>query len=84
MKEFAIYTGLRIGLFLACYAVFAGAWGLLNHDVNFIWPFVAAVVVSSLLSYKFLQGPREEFARRVQARADRASAKFESMKSRED
>jgi hypothetical protein len=84
MKEFAIYTGLRIGLFLACYAVFAGAWGLINHDVNFIWPFVAAVVVSSLLSFKFLQEPRERFAQRVQARAERASEKFESMKSRED
>ncbi|HEX7739818.1 MAG TPA: DUF4229 domain-containing protein [Marmoricola sp.] len=87
MKDFWIYTGLRIGLFVACYAVFAGASVLISGnagDANFLWPFVAAVLVSAVLSYKVLQTPRNRFARRVQDRAERATAKFEAMKSHED
>ena len=86
MKDFLIYTLGRIGLLIACYAVFAGLWVLAFKDSQglLIWPFVAAVIVSSLLSLKFLKGPRERFARHVEARAERATARFEEMKARED
>ncbi|WP_310961407.1 DUF4229 domain-containing protein [Nocardioides terrisoli] len=86
MKDFLVYTALRILMFVVCYAVFAGLWTLIWGDSGaaYIWPFVAAAVVSSLLALKYLQGPRERFARRVEERAARATAKFEEMRSRED
>ena len=43
-----------------------------------------AIVVSSLLSLKFLAPQRERFAAVVQARAQRATARFEERKSKED
>jgi len=41
-------------------------------------------VVSSLLSFKLLQGPRDRLAHRVQDRADKASAKLEGLRTKED
>jgi hypothetical protein len=86
MKDFVIYTAMRIGLFLACYAVFAGIAVLVTNSngANLVWPFVAAVIVSAGLALKFLKGPRERFAARVQERAARATARFDELKARED
>jgi hypothetical protein len=86
MKEFAVYTALRLLLFLLCYAVFAGLWALAwgRSDGLLVWPFVGAIIVSSLLSLRYLRGPRERFAQRVQQRAERATARFEELKARED
>lgn len=86
MKHFLIYTVARLGLLLLCYAVFAGLWVLAfdNDQGMLIWPFIAAVIVSSVLSLKLLQGPRERFAASVQARAERASKGFEERRARED
>ena len=47
-------------------------------------PFLAAVLISALLSLKLLAPQRERFAAVVQARAERASARFEERKARED
>jgi len=41
-------------------------------------------VLSSLLSLRLLAGPRERVAESVEARAGRAKAKFEEIRSRED
>jgi hypothetical protein len=86
VKEFWVYTGLRIGLFFVCYAVFAGIWVLVvgGSQGSVLWPFVIAVLVSSVLSLKLLSRQREAFARRVQERAARASERFEEMRSKED
>ncbi|MGN6782597.1 MAG: DUF4229 domain-containing protein [Marmoricola sp.] len=86
MKDFVVYTALRILLFVACYAVLAGLWVLLGGGDTgaFVWPFIGAALVSSLLSLRLLDGPRERLAASVQARASRASARFEEMKARED
>ncbi|MGN6251855.1 MAG: DUF4229 domain-containing protein [Marmoricola sp.] len=86
MKAFVVYTVLRILLFVACYAVLAGIWVLVggNSSSAFVWPFVGAAVISSLLSLRLLNGPRERFAASVQARAERATARFEEMRSSED
>ena len=86
VKHFLVYTGLRIGLFLVCWAVLVGIGSLAfggGTKVG-IWTFVLAAVLSSLLSLRFLAAPRERFAQSVQARAERASAAFEEMKTRED
>jgi hypothetical protein len=86
VKHFLIYTGLRIGLFVLCWAALAGIGTLVfdNSTKVGIWALVLAAVLSSLLSLRYLSGPRERFAQSVQARAERATAAFEEMKTRED
>ena len=85
MKPFVIYTVLRLSLFITCYAVLAGIWALIFGKSGLLLvPFLLAVIVSSLLSLKLLAPQRERFAAVVQARAERASSKFEEIKARED
>jgi hypothetical protein len=85
MKAFVIYTVLRLLLFVSTYAVIAGIWVLaFGEDGLLLVPFLAAVIVSSLLSLKLLAPQRERFAAVVEARAHRASQKFEERKARED
>ena len=80
-----IYTVLRLGLFVLCYAVLGGLyWLVIGHTGALLWPFLAAIVVSSLLSFKYLARYRNQFADVVQARAERATANFEKRKARED
>ena len=85
MKDFVVYTGLRIVLFVLVYAVLFGiARALDAGDDAWIWILIGAAVISSVLSLRLLAGPRERLARSVQERAERASAKFEEMKTKED
>jgi hypothetical protein len=86
VKHFVIYTVLRLALLLATYAVLSTITVLLfgsSTGVWFVTLFVAAVV-SSVLSLKLLAGPRERLAESVEARAGRAKARFEEIRSRED
>ena len=84
MKEFWIYTGLRVLLFLGALAVVAGIWAATAGEVPILWAVVIAFLVSGVGSYFLLARQREAFARRVEARASRASAAFEQRKARED
>jgi len=85
VKAFAIYTGLRLALFLVCYVVLGGLYLLVIGETgSLVWPLIAAVVVSSLLSLKYLAPQREAFAAVVDARAHKAAARFEERKARED
>lgn len=80
-----IYTLLRLLLFVTTYAVIAGAWLLVfGRSGVLLVPFVAAVVISSVVSLKVLAPQRERFAAVVEARARRASTKFEEIRSKED
>lgn len=84
MKEFWTYTGLRIALFVASFGVVAGVWMLVADEVPLLWAVVIAFVLSGVASYVLLNPQREAFARRVEARAARASAAFEASKAKED
>ena len=84
MKEFVVYTGLRILLFLAALGVVLGVWVLVAGQANLLAGFVIAFVLSGIGSYYLLNGPREALAQRVDARARAASTKFEEMRARED
>ena len=84
MKEFVVYTGLRILLFLATLAVVLGAWVLLADEANLFVAVVIAFVLSGVGSYYLLERQRSAFASRVEARAERASAAFEERRARED
>ena len=84
MKEFWVYTLLRLVLFLASFGVVAGAWVLIAGEVNLLVAIVAAFLLSGLGSYYLLDRQREALARRVQVRAEAATAKIEEMRSKED
>jgi hypothetical protein len=86
VKHFVIYTVLRLGLFLATAVVLSAAAVPLFGGSGAVWfvTLLAAAVISSLLSLRYLAGPRERFAESVEARAGRAKAKFDEIRSRED
>ena len=85
MKEFVVYTVLRIVLFLASFGVVVGLMALaFGGRYNLFWAVVLAFLISGIGSYFILDRQREEFARRVETRASRATAAFEERKARED
>ena len=76
MKEFALYTVARLGIFVGCYllvlALVAAVAG--RDSASGIWPLIVAVLVSAVVSAYALRGLRERFTARVHARADRMAA----------
>jgi ABC-type bacteriocin/lantibiotic exporter with double-glycine peptidase domain len=84
VKEFVVYTAMRVGLFVASLVAVAWIWTLFADEVPVVWAVVIAFVVSGLASYFVLNRQREAFARRVERRAERMQERFEQMKSKED
>ncbi len=84
MKEFWIYTLLRISLFLGSLGIVVGVWFLIDGQVPVLWAVIIAFLISGLGSYFLLNGPRARFAQRVERRADRMSARYEEMRAKED
>lgn len=84
MKEFWIYTGLRVVLFAASLGIVVGVWFLFAESVPIWWAVVIAFLMSGIGSYFLLNAPREALARRVETRAERMSSKFEQMRAKED
>ena len=84
VKEFVVYTLLRLVLFLATWGILIGAWVLISGKASLGLTFLLAFVISGIGSYFVLRGPREAFARKVEVRASRATERFEEMRSKED
>ena len=84
VKEFAVYTLLRLVLLAGSFAIVAGIWLAVADEVPLLWVLVIAFVMSGVASYFILNRPREQFAQRVDERARRASVAFEARKARED
>lgn len=84
MKDFWIYTGLRLLLFIGSVAIVAAVWAVFDKQISAIGVIIVAAILSSIASWKLLQVPRERFAHRVQDRAERAASKFEEIKAKED
>ena len=84
MREFVVYTALRLVMFAAAFAIISGIWLAVSDSVPVMWALIIALVVSGIASYVVLDRQRERFARRVDERARRATAAFEAMKARED
>ena len=85
MKEFVVYTALRIVLFLASFGIVVGVMALLSDgSYNLFWAVVLGFLISGIGSFFILDRQRQAFAQRVESRAARASAAFEERKSRED
>jgi hypothetical protein len=73
VKEFAVYTAARLGVFVGCYAVVLAVAALVGgRDAALgLWPLVVAVLLSAAVSAYALRGLRDRFAANVQARAER-------------
>jgi hypothetical protein len=84
VKEFAVYTALRLLMFAATFGIVLGVWLLVGGKANIFVIVVIAFILSGLGSYFLLNGQREAFAQRVDARAARATKAFDEMKARED
>jgi hypothetical protein len=84
VKEFWVYTGLRLLIFVASFGVVVGVWFLLDDRVPIVWALLLALLISGIGSYFALHRQREAFARRVEERASRMSARMEEMRSKED
>ena len=84
MKEFVIYTGLRLLMLAATFGVVIGIWLLVAGNANIPLAIVIAFVLSGLGSWFLLGRPREALAQRVEVRAARATKAFEERKAKED
>lgn len=86
MKEFVVYTLARLGLFVVAWVLVVLVFLLLTEDqaVPMLWPFLAAIVASSIASVYLLRRQRERFAAVVERRAAAASRRFEAARSKED
>jgi len=83
VKEFAIYTLARIGLFVASYVVITGLFMAFGTSA-ILFQLVLAALVSAVASYYLLQGPRQRFAARVDERATNIARRFEESRAKED
>ena len=85
MKEFVVYTAMRLVLFVASFGVVVGLMALFfDGRYNLFWAVILAFLISGVASFFILDRQREAFARRVEGRAAKASAAFEERKARED
>jgi hypothetical protein len=84
VKEFVVYTALRLLMLAATFAIVLGIWLLVGEKANIIAVIVIAFVISGIGSYFLLNGQREAFAQRVELRAARAAKAFDDRRARED
>ena len=84
MKEFWIYTGLRLLLFSASVVIVGAIWLAVAHSANVMWVLIISLVLSGLASFFLLGRQRAALAQHVNDRARRASTRFEEIKAKED
>ncbi|RJS46128.1 DUF4229 domain-containing protein [Nocardioides cavernaquae] len=87
VKDFVVYTALRLLLFLATAAVVMGAWRLITGELSQTASFVcliASFLFSGIVALKLLEPQRARFARRVEDRASAAASKLDELRSKED
>ena len=84
MKEFVVYTGLRLLMFLATFGIVLGIWLAIAGSANLFACVAIGFVVSGIGSYFLLNAQREAFARRVEIRAERATKAFDERRAKED
>lgn len=84
VKEFWIYTGLRLALLLGSFGIVVGVWFAIAGAAPVVWAIVIAFLISGLGSYFLLNPQREALARRVEVRAERMTSKIDEMRTRED
>ncbi|MDX6241265.1 MAG: hypothetical protein QOG10_6089 [Kribbellaceae bacterium] len=81
MKEFAVYTGLRLLLFAACFGIL---WVALQNWVSLFPLLLLALIASSILSVFVLRAARDRLAGTIERRATRISQRIEAARRAED
>ena len=84
VKEFWIYTGLRLVLFAASFGIVVGVWSLVGGSVPVLWALIIALGISGVGSYFLLDRQRQALALRVQTRAERMTERIDEMRASED
>jgi uncharacterized membrane protein YfcA len=84
VREFVVYTALRLLMFAATFGIVVGVWLAVAGNANIFACVVIAFVVSGIGSYFLLNSQREAFARRVESRAERATKAFDDRRAKED
>jgi hypothetical protein len=84
VKEFLVYTLLRLLLFCGTFGIVVGIWLLVAGSANIFAAVVIAFVGSGIGSYFLLNPQREALARHVEARAARATKAFDERRAKED
>ncbi|MDT0346675.1 DUF4229 domain-containing protein [Streptomyces litchfieldiae] len=83
------YTGMRLGVFAACFAVvsvlaYVGVIPESFGTANPLWLILLAIVVSAPISLIVLRGQREAMSREIVAGVDRAKGRLEANRRMED
>ncbi len=83
------YTAMRLSIFVGCLVVAAIAvnFGLIPSGAggsNVVWVVLLALVLSAPLSYVLLRKQRDEMSVQIVSSVDRAKARLESNRTRED
>jgi hypothetical protein len=81
MKEFAVYTGLRLLLFAACSGIL---WAAFHNSLGFFPVLLLALILSSILSVFVLRAARDRLAGTIERRATRMSQRIEAARRAED
>lgn len=81
MKEFWIYTAMRLGLFLGAFAIVFAIWSVLDSTVELLWVMVIAFVISGVLSFVMLDRQRAAFAVKVEKRVE---GRLDASRTKED
>ena len=81
MKEFAVYTGLRLLLFAACFGIL---WVAFQHWVSIFPVLLLALILSSILSVFVLRAARDRLAGTIERRASRMAERIEAARRAED
>ncbi len=84
VKEFWIYTGMRLLLFAGSVALVGGIWLAIAGTANVRWVLIIALVISGLASFFLLGRQRTALAQHVDDRARRVTARIEEMNAKED
>jgi hypothetical protein len=86
VKDFALYTLARFGIFAVLLVVAMVGFWLANgrEGVWIVWPVLVAAITSTFVSAYALRGMRDKVAVGVRSRADRMSGRFEELRAAED
>ncbi|MBL1094198.1 MULTISPECIES: DUF4229 domain-containing protein [Streptomyces] len=83
------YTALRLGLFVACFAV---VWALAYFRIiplavgasNTVWMLLLAIVISAPLSFVLLRKQRDAMSEQIVAKVDRQRERIAANAGQED
>jgi hypothetical protein len=84
VKEFWVYTGLRLLVFAASVVLVGSVWLAVDESANVMWVLIVSLVISGFASYFVLGRQRAALARHVDERARKATTKLEELKAKED